>query len=160
MTLHRISGGCWGLPYAAISASIPSEASRTKKVSGSRGNITFKAQPGFSLSATSRARTMLLALTSNVVGLAVPRSTSIQTLIIWVLHLPATCFMPLLHLFCYISATAAQNIGNSGYVQGAGLDQTHQKPQADHRIRLPSLHVAVLWCNAEACLDSIERRTV
>jgi hypothetical protein len=84
---------------------------------------------------------MLSAFTNNVVGLALPLSTSIQTLIIRVLHLPTTRSIPLLHHFCYILVTAAQNVGNNRYVQGAGLDQAHQRPQAHRRIRRPSLHI-------------------
>src|SRR5215217_4536725 len=83
---------------------------------------------------------MLSALTNNVVGLAVSRSTSIQTLIIRTLHLRVMHSMSLLHPFCYISVTAAQNVGNRRYVSGVGLDQTH------HRIRRHSLPATVMQC--------------
>jgi hypothetical protein len=83
---------------------------------------------------------MLSAFTNNVVGLTLPLSISIQTLIIRVLHLPTTRPIPLLHHFCYISVTSEQNVGNNRYVQGAGLDQ------ASRRIRGPSFHVDVLRC--------------
>src|SRR5215204_3423796 len=105
---------------------------------------------------------MLSALTNNVVGLAVSRSTSIQTLIIRTLHLRVMHSMSLLHPFCYISVTAAQNVGNRRYMSGVGLDHTLQRPEADHRNRRPSLPAAVMQCGVMrgACLNSIERRTV
>jgi hypothetical protein len=106
---------------------------------------------------------MLSAFTNNVVGLALPLSTSIQTLIIRVLHLPTTRSIPLLHHFCYILVTAAQNVGNNRYVQGAGLDQARTRDRrriaVSDALRYTFMDLRV-WCNAWACLNSIERRTV
>jgi hypothetical protein len=43
--------------------------------------------------------------------------------------------MSLLHPFCYISVTAAHNVGNRMYVSVVGLDQTQQGPQAQYPTR-------------------------
>ena len=70
------------------------------------------------------------------------------------LHLPTVRSIPF-YTTQYISVTAAQNVGNKGTC-GSGPGSEIQ------RIRCSSLHAAVLRCGviAEACLDSIERRTV
>ncbi len=97
---------------------------------------------------------MLSALTNNVVERSVQRSTSIQTLIILVLRLPVKRTMPLLHLFCYISVTAAQNVGNRGTRQ----DRAWIRPIA----LANALRSMLLCCGVMAgkCLVSIERGKV
>src|SRR5688572_31522431 len=89
---------------------------------------------------------MLSALTNNIVVLAVSRSTSIHTLIIRTLHLPVMHSMSLLHPFCYISVTAAQNVGNRRYVSGGGPGSDASATASAFRLRPPSPHAAVLRC--------------
>jgi hypothetical protein len=67
--------------YAATSCLTGTTESLTKKVSGSIGNVTSQALPGFCLAAISNARSMLSACTATLKR-AAPLLTSTEILII------------------------------------------------------------------------------